>query len=648
MCGILGFTASNEIEKSKVSKILADLFLLSESRGKEASGIAVRTEDSIHVLKVASPASALIRSESYKRLLANHPRSAIGHARLVTSGMAEAHGNNQPVIKDGIVTVHNGIIVNHDSLWKKFPSLRREYEVDTEIINALTRHFIVSGLGPTGALARVYEHIIGEASIALMLEDFESLFLATNTGSIYILEGPDWAVFASERRIVDEIRGHVGGGTSHIVHLEAGSGCIINRLGSVSIFPLASAEARPEPPVLRAAIHDVVIPSSQIAARSRMTRMGNGRYSVDTRNLISQLQRCSRCILPETMPFIEFDQWGVCNFCRYYSPSRVLGADEFMRTLHPSRNIDGYDCILPFSGGRDSSYALHLLVKELGLRPLAFSYDWGMITDLGRRNQARLCGALGVEHIWLSADIARKRRNIRRNVIAWLRRPALGTIPLFMAGDKQYFYYANALRRTTGISRIVYGENLLEKTDFKSGFAGVPPKFGISHAYDLGMQNKLRLVSHYVSEYIRNPRLLNSSIIDTAFAFLSSYLIPHDYLHVFKYLDWDEKEIERLLPSQYDWELAPDTKSTWRIGDGTAPFYNYIYYVVAGFTENDTFRSNQIREGKITRREALALADRDNAPRWESLQWYFDTIGIDGSEALKRIDAIPKLYQPAR
>ena len=48
-------------------------------------------------------------------------------------------------------------------------------------------------------------------------------------------------------------------------------------------------------------------------------------------------------------------------------------------------------------------------------------------------------------------------------------------------------------------------------------------------------------------------------------------------------------------------EFAKDSKTSWRIGDGTASFYNYIYYTIAGFTEHDTFRSNQIREGVISR-----------------------------------------------
>ena len=76
----------------------------------------------------------------------------------------------------------------------------------------------------------------------------------------------------------------------------------------------------------------------------------------------------------------------------------------------------------------------------------------------------------------------------------------------------------------------------------------------------------------------------------------------------------------------YDWETSPDTRSTWRIGDGTAAFYNYIYYNVAGFTENDT-SSNQIREGLISRDDALALVD-ENSPRYLILDGirYFSTL----------------------
>jgi hypothetical protein len=65
---------------------------------------------------------------------------------------------------------------------------------------------------------------------------------------------------------------------------------------------------------------------------------------------------------------------------------------------------------------------------------------------------------------------------------------------------------------------------------------------------------------------------------------------------------------------------------------------------MAGFTENDTFRSNQIREGIITREEALMHVEKENQPRWDSIKWYCDTIGVDFEETIKIINSAPKLY----
>ena len=108
-------------------------------------------------------------------------------------------------------------------------------------------------------------------------------------------------------------------------------------------------------------------------------------------------------------------------------------------------------------------------------------------------------------------------------------------------------------------------------------------------------------------------------------------------------MQWDEKTIEDTIINDYEWETSIDTKSTWRIGDGTASFYNYIYCSVAGFTENDTFRSNQIRENMITREKALELIRDENRPRYNSLKWYLKILGLDFEDTIKRVNEIPKL-----
>ena len=140
------------------------------------------------------------------------------------------------------------------------------------------------------------------------------------------------------------------------------------------------------------------------------------------------------------------------------------------------RGNGGPYCLVGLSGGRDSSYSLHYVKNVLKMNPVTYTYDWGMVTDLARRNIARMCGALGVEHILVSANIPRKRRYIQKNVTAWLRRPELGIVPLFMAGDKPWLYHARKVSRQIGVDLVIMGTNIsLENTDFKTGFCGVGP-----------------------------------------------------------------------------------------------------------------------------------------------------------------------------
>ncbi|MBN98846.1 MAG: hypothetical protein CME16_06290 [Gemmatimonadetes bacterium] len=210
-----------------------------------------------------------------------------------------------------------------------------------------------------------------------------------------------------------------------------------------------------------------------------------------------------------------------------------------------------------------------------------------------------------------------------------------------MAGDKQFFYYADKVSKQTGAELIVFCINPLEYTYFKSGFSGVSD----SKYYNTSVGKKIRLISFYLRQFITNPSYLNRSLLDTIWAFASSYMISPDFLIPFEYISWEENTVDKILIELYDWEGAPDTKTLWRVGDGTAPFYNYIYHKVTGFSENDTFRSNQIREGILTRDQGLQMAMEDNQPRWESIREYLELIDLPFRETIAVIDAIPPLYE---
>ena len=99
----------------------------------------------------------------------------------------------------------------------------------------------------------------------------------------------------------------------------------------------------------------------------------------------------------------------------------------------------------------------------------------------------------------------------------------------------------------------------------------------------------------------------NRSIWDTLSGeYYRSFTKKQHYYHIFDYWTWNEGTVNNTLINQYGWETAIDTSTTWRIGDGTAGFYNYVYYTVAGFTEHDTFRSNQIKR-KLNKRLLIMI-----------------------------------------
>ncbi len=664
MCGIFGFHSLKNND-SQTIQITKKLFELSESRGKEASGIALMQNQSITLIKSPEPASKLVQSTLFKNKIEIPIKnisilSLIGHSRLVTNGYENNPKNNQPVFKNDLTLIHNGIIVNYQEIRNQFNLNNIESELDTEVLSDLIAYYQLKGLQLTQAILKAYQSIKGMASIAVFSQNKEELNLATNNGSLYFCWSTDKQsfVFASERHIlnilIDDLK-------LQEFKKENCANLLPNHFLKLNLktneFQLGNFKEE---------VKDFDLPTIQITSEELQYTLPHKKYinnslnheeenvpeqllkEVERRTLkINNLKRCTKCVLPETFPYITFDHKGVCNYCNNHVSKPKLGIEKFTEIVAPYRSItkQKHDCLIPFSGGRDSSYVLHYVKKEMGLNPIAFSYDWGMLTDLGRRNQSRMCAELGVEHILISADIRKKRKNIQQNVSAWLKRPSLGTIPLFMAGDKQYFYYNNLIKKQNNIDLSIMGENPLEKTGFKVLFSGAKLSENGLMSRHMNFGNKLKMLQFYGKEFLLNPAYLNSSLIDSTKAFFSYYGIPHNFENIFDYIDWDEQTVNDAIINLYDWETDPETTTTWRIGDGTVAFYNYIYFMVAGFTENDTFRSNQIQEGKITREDAIQKIQQENKIRWNAIQWYCKTIGLEWKTAIGIINQIKSHVQ---
>jgi len=603
MCGIFGVISGRDINKNHL-RILA---LHSRRRGRDSSGLVYYDNNGYKIVRADYDVMQLLKKENW-----SGSNVVMGHSRLITNGLLD----NQPVVRDGIFVIHNGIIVNEQEIWESL-NIQRHFQIDSEAIIAIVTKYLDEG----GELMELPEQILsiceGTVAAALAIPRLGKVLLFSNNGSLYVGKHKSDTYFASERYPLEKIA------CNDIVQIWR-EGLLIDIPKSETIATIDDRRR-----------NENLIPAfKHIATEEAMLQYPQ-----------PELKRCTMCILPETMPFISFDSDGVCNYCHNYKIRNVpKPKEELFELVEPYRRKHGPDCIVPFSGGRDSSYSLHLIVNELKMTPITYTYDWGMVTDLGRRNISRMCAKLGVENIIVAADISKKRKNIAKNLKAWLKSPHLGMISILTAGDKHFFQHVEAVKKQTGISLNLWGVNPLEVTHFKAGFLGVKPDFEEKRVYMTGLSNQLIYQFLRFRAMLQSPSYFNSSLWDTLSGeYYRSFAKKTDYYHIFDYWSWDEKIINETL-KQYDWEVAPDTNATWRIGDGTAAFYNYIYYTVAGFTEHDTFRSNQIREGQITREEALILVKDENRPRYQNIRWYLDTLNMDFSAVIKVINAIPKLY----
>lgn len=603
MCGIFGIVAPEKINQHDLQLLVKH----AQQRGKDSSGVMLFDGVKYQAHRADYAITYLLGEVD-----TSNTSLVFGHSRLITNGLAD----NQPVVRDGVCVFHNGIVVNHDALWPQLQT-RREQQIDTEVIAGLALDALAAGVALEEMPARVLAVCRGVVACALVLPAKGKLCLFSNNGSLYVGQKAGAWVYASERFPLAQM------GCEHIRQVREAVFIDIPAVnGAVAVSDKAAD--RPD-----------LIPSLGGTSQEE----GLLTYRPYT------LRRCTRCILPETMPYISFDAKGVCNYCKHYKPrNKPRPIEDLLALVEPYRRTQGDECIVPFSGGRDSCYGLHLIVKELKLKPITYTYDWGMVTDLGRRNISRMSAELGVENIIVADDIAKKRHNIAMNLRAWLKSPHLGMISVLTAGDKHFFKHVETIKQQTGIGLNLWGINPLEVTHFKAGFLGVPPDFEEKNVYSNGAMKQLRYQFLRLQAMAKSPGYFNSSLWDTLSGeYYRSFTAKSDYFHIFDYWRWDEKQIDDTL-AEYDWEKAPDTNTTWRIGDGTAAFYNYVYYTVAGFTEHDTFRSNQIREGDLTREEALALVEDENRPRYPNIKWYLDAVGVDFTEAMKVVNAIPRLY----
>jgi hypothetical protein len=186
------------------------------------------------------------------------------------------------------------------------------------------------------------------------------------------------------------------------------------------------------------------------------------------------------------------------------------------------------------------------------------------------------------------------------------------------------------------------GNSSFEQEHFKTGFLGVfPNERGMYSTYDKAKLSLL-LWLEYVKNYHNFHWSIFSEYISGAYVYLfESMSKPEGVTPIgfYDYICWNEKEVLPTIQNELGWHGASDTSATWRIDDAAYPLIDYMYLKLVGFNEFAEFYSKLVREGQISRSEALNRCMSDSAPRISCLMKVLEELGVTREEVDQVLDS---------
>lgn len=354
------------------------------------------------------------------------------------------------------------------------------------------------------------------------------------------------------------------------------------------------------------------------------------------------MKRCSKCTLSDATPDIEFDGNGECNYCKIHRKITYKGEEGFKKILDKHRNPKAkYDCIAAISGGRDSSYILLKLVKDYNMKVLAVNYANPFTDPQATENIKNAVKTLNVDLVTVKPKKNMHMRTYSSNLRAWLKKPSLGVLPLICISCKVMWFEIIKTARKYKIPLIVGGLNRFEDTSYKKALLGISKDKNWEQTYAESFWGVLK-------ELIRNPSYLKPSFIPTmlkAFLFGDPYAVGSKLLgkkitllDMFYYLEWNEEDILSRIRKELNWDSPKYLDSTWRFDCQVTLLKDLVYLKSFGITEKDDFYSKMVREGVLSREEALKRLAAENVIHEDKTKKLVAAAGIDYDHFLKVLD----------
>lgn len=343
-----------------------------------------------------------------------------------------------------------------------------------------------------------------------------------------------------------------------------------------------------------------------------------------------ELTYCVRCCLPETLEGMNFDAMGMCPSCRSSEEKMRIDWEQrerdLARMLGREKEISGsnYDCILPISGGKDSFFQAHVLVKKYGLKPLAVTFSHNWFSETGFYNLQRCLEVFDLDQVQFTPSRRLVNRLARKSLLeigdaCWHCHSGVGAFPMQVAVKWK-------------IPLLVWGESIAEN-DGRGTYRDNPYEFDREYFTRVSAKKyPHEMVDENLSESDMRPFDMPSVEEIEAVGVRG--------IHLGDYIFWDDERQTEFIREEYGWketEIEGAYKG-YKTAECIMPgVHDFTCYLKRGFGRSTWQAATDVRNGLLTREEGFEVIRQHDMVRPGALDYFLEITELSEDEFMAEI-----------
>lgn len=361
--------------------------------------------------------------------------------------------------------------------------------------------------------------------------------------------------------------------------------------------------------------------------------------------IIKQIEKdgkyCKTCLLPTDCLNIKIDANGVCQYCNSFESPEILGTEKLLEDIKGTLKLNTskkYDCVVGFSGGRDSTYLLWYVVKILKLRPLAVFSDDLFIPDFMLENIQNTAKLLEVDLKIIKHD--NLKRCIKHHLNAWIKRPVPETLIFINVGERigyETLVEKEAIKE--GVHLVFGGRTIMqEESYYKTDLMKINNTGG-----------RFPWIIGYIKQVLLNPSLaLNIFCLKVQYKefmvkrwkkkLVQKHKLTIIHPFLYNYIHWREKDVENILFNEVNWILPKNSDNTNRVGCEVDTLRQFLYYRTLGYNDSNIDMSYLIRDGQLTRQDAAKKLEKSLNISEEYIRYILTKAGVDAKKFMEKLN----------